>query len=227
MNKSIIATLIALTSATAFVSNAEEAVNYGDPTASFTTLGVSASNDNIQLNSMMGVGSNIYQLDIGRHNDSGDYNYRGRFFHVTEGLGYSADIIGDKDTTTGLAGIIYKMQLTDNISVFPMASVGYTSTKKDDIETADIGTNANDDTSLGQAGIYAMYGFDAGHWVYVNPKTTYKVEQKEFINQIEVGAGFMVADNISVGTKVEFTAKNAELGMKEDTVAWVQANIYF
>lgn len=233
IKKTTMAILIALASGSAFAEKQnEENINYGDPTASFSTVGVSASKDSTQLNGMMGFGSNIFLLDLGRDNKSGDLNYRGKYFHVTEGLGYSVDIIGSEksaegsnassNSNTALAGLIYKMQLTDNISIFPMASVGYTQTKfKYQNNTK------SESSALGQVGLYAMYGFDAGHWVYINPKSTYNVKQKEFIHQVEIGAGLMVLDNASIGTKIEYTAKNTELKTKEDTVAWLQGNIYF
>lgn len=220
------AILLAISS-TAFAATAAEQaeeVNYGDPTASFSTVGTSVSENTTQLNGMMGLGSNIFSLDLGVANkdngntEKGDLSYRGRYFHVTDGLGYSVDILGDKDNTTALAGAIYKFQVTDNISIFPMLSAGYTNTK------APKGGDESE-SALGQAGIYAMYGFDAGHWIYANPKSTYHVESKEFINQLEVGGGYMVLDNVSIGAKLEHTAKVGE--RPEDTVGWIQANIYF
>ncbi|MFA0605666.1 hypothetical protein AB4666_12930, partial [Vibrio amylolyticus] len=87
--------------------------------------------------------------------------------------------------------------------------------------------NKVSESGLGQAGVYAMYGFDAGHWVYANPKTTYNVKSKEFLNQVEVGGGFMVLDNASIGAKLEYTAENKKLNVKNDSVAWLQANVYF
>lgn len=227
MKRSTIAVLITLASGSAFAEmQDEESINYGDPTASFSTVGLSASKDSTQLNGMIGFGSNIFSLDLGRENKSGDLNYRGRYFHVTEGLGYSVDIIGSEKSfadhtnksNTALAGLIYKMQLTDNISMFPMVSAGYMQTKSQ---------GDKKESGLGQVGLYAMYGFDAGHWIYVNPKTTYNMKQKEFINQVEIGGGLMVLDNASIGTKIDYTAKNSKLNMKEDTVAWFQANVYF
>ena len=218
---------------------AQEEINYGDPTASFSTLGVSASKDHTQLNGMYGAGSNIFQLDLGVKNKtdekgkSGDVNYRGRYFHVTDGLGYSVDVLGgqtnlqngDKSTsTTVLAGLIYKFQVTDNISVFPMASLGYT---RSDLEPK-VGQDAKSTDTLLQGGLYAMYGFDDGHWVYVNPKVTHMRKANANLAQIEAGGGFMVAEKVSVGAKVEYTAKNTKLNMdKDDTVAWLQANYYF
>ncbi|MFA0605667.1 hypothetical protein [Vibrio amylolyticus] len=230
MKKSAIAILIALTTGSAFAETEKtEDVNYGDPTASFTTVGVSASDKTTQLNGMIGLGSNIFQLDLGRSNKEGDLSYRGRYFHVTDGLGYSLDVLGSENTIEGqkdketsntvLAGFIYKIKATDNISVFPMLSAGYTKT--------DIKNNKVSESGLGQAGVYAMYGFDAGHWVYANPKTTYNVKSKEFLNQVELGGGFMVLDNASIGAKLEYTAENKKLNVKNDSVAWLQANVYF
>ena len=51
-----------------------------------------------------------------------------------------------------------------------------------------------------------MYGFDAGHWVYVNPKATYIAAVKDTVTQVKIGGGLMTED---------------------DTATWVQANIYF
>ncbi|OAN10994.1 hypothetical protein A3K86_18635 [Photobacterium jeanii] len=241
MKKAILATtatlLMAALSTGAMAE--EENVNYGDPTASFSTLGVSASENHTQLNGMYGAGSNIFQLDLGFKNKTndkgkaGDVNYRGRYFHVTDGLGYSVDVLGgvnnfengDKSTSnTVLAGLIYKFQVTDNISVFPMASMGYTRSDMNPKTGADSKTT----DTLFQGGVYAMYGFDDGHWVYVNPKVTHMRKANTNVAQVEAGGGFMVAEKVSVGAKVEYTAKNDKLGMKkDDTVGWLQANYYF
>ncbi|MDN2480847.1 hypothetical protein [Vibrio agarivorans] len=198
-----------------------ETVNYGDPTASFSSLGVSGTEGKFQVNGMVGLGKHIFQLDLGYDKDTDKGNYRGRYFHVTEGLGYSVDVLGDKDSTTGLAGVIYKMDITDNISLFPMASVGYTSAKDD--------KGAKSESALAQAGLYGMYAFDSGHWVYANPKATYHEQSKEWLPQFEVGAGYMIMDNASIGTKVEYTAESSKKGLvkESDTVAWLQANYYF
>ncbi|WP_047043294.1 hypothetical protein [Vibrio mexicanus] len=243
MKKSLLALMLASVSVGALANDtpAQEEVNYGDPTASFSTVGISGAQDKGQLNLMYGAGSNIFQLDLGfdrtkdaegKRPESKDvFNYRGRYFHVTEGLGYSVDVLGGADKTTVLGGAIYKMPLTDNITVFPMLSAGYTASKD--------GKNAvglEKDSALAQAGIYGMYGFDGGHWLYANPKSTYHAEGETFTNQIEVGGGYMVADRISVGFKVEHTAKikgseKNGLGIgndtKADTVTWLQANYYF
>lgn len=221
----VVLSLTALLSTNAvFATEAvKEEVNYGDPTASFSTLGLSANEDVTQLNGMMGVGSNIYSFDLNRNNHSGDLSGRVRYFHVTDGLGYSVDVIGDADNQTVLGGLIYKFKINDNISIFPMLSAGGMQTKR---------PNENDKydrSSLVQAGVFAMYGFDDGHWIYANPKTTYHVKDKQFINQVEVGGGFMLFDNVSIGAKVEYTAeRTTDLGiLKADTVTWLQANYYF
>ncbi len=206
----------------------EKQVNYGDPTASFTSVGVSASEDVTQINGMMGVDSNIYQLDVNRHNKTGDLSGRGRFFHVTDGLGYSVDLVGDENNQTLLGGLIYKWKVNDNISVFPMLSVGATQSKQfDDNGKA---TKKYDSSGLVQAGVYAMYGFDSGHWVYANPKSTYHQKSEAFINQVEVGGGYMLLDNVSIGAKVEYTdAYKDKWGhkTKADSVGWIQLNYYF
>ncbi|UPQ89517.1 hypothetical protein [Vibrio sinaloensis] len=243
MKRSLLALLLAGISAGAMANQAPEQqeVNYGDPTASFSTVGISGTQDKGQVNMMYGAGANIFQLDLGFDNtkdadgkrpDSKDaFNYRGRYFHVTDGLGYSVDVMGSADSTTVLGGAIYKFTVTDNVMVFPMLSAGYSASKDGKNK---IGLEK--DSAIAQAGLYAMYGFDSGHWLYANPKTTYHVEGQEFTNQVEVGGGYMLTDNISVGFKVEHTGKikgtvKNGLGVgkdkKEDTVTWLQANYYF
>ncbi|MEX0334984.1 hypothetical protein [Vibrio tubiashii] len=243
MKKSLIALLLAGVSVGVLANEnpAQEEVNYGDPTASFSTVGVSGAQDKGQLNMMYGAGSNIFQLDLGfdntknalgqRPSSKDAFNYRGRYFHVSDGLGYSVDVLGGADNTTVLGGAIYKMQMTDNITIFPMLSAGYSASKDGKNKTG-----LKKDSSLVQAGVYGMYGFDGGHWLYANPKSTYHTEGKTFINQIEVGGGYMVADKVSVGFKVEHTgeikgttANGIGNGgkIKSDTVTWLQANYYF
>ncbi|GAM78184.1 hypothetical protein JCM19241_4889 [Vibrio ishigakensis] len=65
--------------------------------------------------------------------------------------------------------------------------------------------------------------------VYANPKATYHEQSKEWIPQIEVGGGYMILDNASIGAKIEYTGESTKKNLvnKEDTVAWLQANYYF
>ncbi|WP_095498625.1 hypothetical protein [Paraferrimonas haliotis] len=267
LNSKILAASVVLAlSSTAVMANEESKdVNYGDPTASFSTLGVSASKDATQINGMYGAGANIFQLDVTRQNKSGEFSGRGRYFRVTDGLGFSVDVLGDKHSRTALGGLIYKFQVTDNIMIFPMLSAGATSAKGihavpelpelPDGPTPELpelpipelpihnpqpelyGNNAKADGStkwetqgLVQAGVYAMYAFDAGHWLYANPKSTYLFKAKEYVNQVEVGGGFMIAPQASIGFKVEHTMDTKDaIGnkVKADTVTWLQANYYF
>lgn len=185
-------------------------------------LGVSRSGDATQINGMLGMGNNIFQLDLGladkkTYDDKLDYNYRARYFHVTDGLGVSVDVLGDRNSTTALAGLIYKFQVTDNVMLFPMFSVGRTSADEVGKETFK--------STVYQAGLYGMYAFDAGHWLYANPKSTYVQQTKEWVPQVEIGGGYMVSDVVSVGFKVEHTAETKYL--KKDTTGWLQANYYF
>lgn len=244
MNKSIVA--IALSSLAFGAAAAHEApqenINYGDPTASFSTLGASRSNNATQINGMYGAGSNIFQLDLTRADKSGDISYRGRYFHVTDGLGYSVDVIGDKDSTAALGGIIYKIPLTDNVSIFPMLSAGVI--KEKDTYTTKVvrdgkggyalnTTKNNNGDTLIQGGLFALYAFDAGHWLYANPKVTRTFDAKATIPQIELGGGYMVTESVSVGFKIEHTGKfdsgkgAQRVAVKADTVSWFQANYYF
>ncbi|MDO6762601.1 hypothetical protein [Agarivorans sp. 1_MG-2023] len=70
-----------------------------------------------------------------------------------------------------------------------------------------------------------MYAFDDGQCLYANPKATYVSRAKDYIPQVEVGDGYMVLDNVSVGFKVEHTADSKV--SKKDTVGWLQASMYF
>ncbi|MCG9788446.1 hypothetical protein L1D61_14845 [Vibrio mediterranei] len=210
------------------VSIRAEDINYGDPTASFSSVGVSRSADTTQVNAMYGFGSNIFMGGI-NVSDRGDTTARGRFFHVTDGLGYSVDVIGTKDSLLAVGGIIYKMELTNNIMVFPMLSAGVTSV---DVQYTTHNGHWGDTTykqiesdNLIQPGIYAMYAFDSGHWLYANPKSTYLTKAKEWVTQAEVGGGYMISDNASVGFKVDFTAESKLTDA--NTVGWLQANYYF
>ncbi|GAL26095.1 hypothetical protein JCM19239_4950 [Vibrio variabilis] len=245
MKKTILGMALCALTAGAWASNSTHAeaeeVNYGDPTASFSTLGVSRTNNATQINGMYGAGSNIFQLDVTRA-DNGDLSGRGRYFHVTDGLGYSVDILGDKDTATVLGGMIYKFQVSDNVMLFPMLSAGVSkakSTTRTDVVLDNRGeptvktTKYNNDDTLLQGGLYALYAFDAGHWLYANPKVTRTFNGKATIPQIEIGGGYMVTDSASVGFKVEHTGKfdttsnGYRQAIAQDTVSWLQANYYF
>ncbi|MDO6762595.1 hypothetical protein [Agarivorans sp. 1_MG-2023] len=232
MKKTILAVAILtlpLTVLAEQTSEAETDINYGDPTATFSSLGVSRSNDRTQINSTFGWGAgHMIFADLGAADKKDadnkvDFDYRLRYFKVNDGLGYSVDVMGDRNTTTALVGGMYKFDITPNISLFPMLYAGKMSSKidmpiKDSTETFK-------DSNLVQGGLYAMYAFDDGHWLYANPKATYVSRAKDFIPQIEVGGGYMVLDNVSVGFKVEHTADSKV--SKKDTVGWLQASMYF
>ena len=64
--KVAIATVITATTFGAFANEKAEDVNYGEPTASFSTVGVSRADGQTQLNTMMGFdGGHIISADIG------------------------------------------------------------------------------------------------------------------------------------------------------------------
>jgi hypothetical protein len=212
----------------------ENDVNYGDPTASFSTLGVSRSDNSTMLNFQAGFGSNIFQIDYGFNdkflskdqNKEGNQNYRARAFHVTDGLGFSATIVGShnaNETKSDAAFVcaLYKFELTDNILLFPMLDFGrsYGKVRNNNGELVDNNSN------IVQPGLYAMYAFDEGHWLYANPKAQYNVTAKEWIPQAEIGGGYMVSDSISVGFRLDHTGESKI--SKQDTKFMIQANYYF
>ncbi|WP_406609293.1 hypothetical protein [Agarivorans sp. JK6] len=232
MKKTILAISLAAISSGVMAAQTAEAkadVNYGDPTATFSSLGISRSNERTQLNGTYGWGAgNMIFADLGaadKKDQQGkiDFDYRVRYFKVNDGLGYSVDVVGDRNTTTALVGGMYKFDITKNISLFPMLYGGYMKSKldmpiKDSSETFK-------DSSLVQGGLYAMYAFDDGHWLYANPKATYVSRAKDFVPQIEVGGGYMINSNVSVGFKIDHTAESKI--SKKDTVGWLQASVYF
>ncbi|BEU04357.1 hypothetical protein OAG1_31570 [Agarivorans sp. OAG1] len=227
-----LAAFISLISCTALADSSltpQDEVNYGDPTATYSSFGLSRSSERTQLNSTFGWGAgNMIFADLGaadKKDEQGkiDFDYRVRYFKVNDGLGYSVDVVGDRNTTTALVGGMYKFDITKNISLFPMLYGGYMKSKldmpiKDSNETFK-------DSSLVQGGLYAMYAFDDGHWLYANPKATYVSRAKDFVPQIEVGGGYMINSNMSVGFKVDHTAESKI--SKKDTVGWLQASVYF
>ncbi len=230
------ALLLASLGAVAF-AHADEDVNYGDPTASFTMAGASVQENGYQFNGMYGAGSHILQADLGATTKKGEegINGRGRYFYVTDGLGYSVDMIANRadnftdgavNTTMALGGAIYKIGLTDNIMVFPMLSAG--------AMQADVAGVKSYNSSLVQAGVYAMYAFNAGHWLYANPKVTTTFDE-DFNNaaghsgsaaEIEVGGGYMIGAASSVGFKLEHSFA-ASSKLKDNTTAWIQGSLYF
>ncbi|USD67854.1 porin family protein [Vibrio sp. SCSIO 43136] len=219
--------LIAVLSAPAFAEEAQD-VNYGDPTASYTGLGMSRGADATQFNGIYGMGSHIFTADVtvaDKKDDlTGQVSARGRYFHVTEGLGYSLDIIGNKAMTGAIAGAMYKFQVTPNIMLFPMAGIGYAAT-----EFTYEDTKVSESSMMNQVGAYAMYAFDNGNWVYANPRTTYINEAKTRFNEVTLGGGMMIAPQASLGLKVEHVLNDTALKMdkKDATSVWVNANYYF
>ncbi|MCJ2377185.1 hypothetical protein LNL84_10125 [Vibrio sp. ZSDZ34] len=225
-------TVLSLSSVSAQSLDTDE-VNYGDPTASFSTLGASRGENSTMLNFQAGFGANIFQIDYGFNdkslskdpNKEGSQNYRARAFHVTEGLGFSATVVGsqnadDTKSDAVFVGALYKFELTDNILLFPMLDAGRSyGTVRHNGELIDNNSN------IVQPGLYAMYAFDDGHWLYANPKAQYNVAAKEWVPQAEIGGGYMVSDSISVGFRLDHTGESKIT--KEDTKLMIQGNYYF
>ena len=221
---------------------AQEDVNYGDPMASFKTLGVSLSpnKDAMQINTMAGFGSNIYRLDVTAEKQG--YNYRGRYFHITDGLGYSLDIMGsdyktdgNRDTSnTVLAGVMTKWEVTDQFWVFPMLSAGYQAGDKSY-------SNEKVDTGVARAGAYIMYAFEAGHWLYAEPSITHQFKDPRDAsyhrydrNQlaIDIGGGYMLNEWSAAEFKVEHSVGNAtqrQRGdrVKDETTGWLKYSVFW
>ncbi|USD67073.1 hypothetical protein [Vibrio sp. SCSIO 43136] len=204
-------------------------VNYGDPTASYTGLGLSRTSDKTQFNAIYGLGTHIFTADITVLDDKdpvtdGQVSARGRYFYLSDGLGYSLDIIGDNVSIGAIAGLMYKMQVTKNILVFPMAGIGYGAA-----ELSLDKPSVSEDSMMNQFGIYGMYAFDSGNWVYANPKTTYINDFKTRYNELEIGGGVMIMPQASLGVKIEQILNFDSVGVEsgDATQVWVNANYYF
>lgn len=188
-------------------SNTTTQVNYGDPTASYKGVGVSKDRESYRLSGVYGDDDgNIGSAELGKNTKKNIVDYRVRYFKVSKaGDGISLDIIGNDSKSTksigALAGYLHKFDVNANIIVVPMLSVGKIFTT-DYIE----GKKYKANSIIAQPGIYTMYGFDSGHWVYANPKSTYVQESKKWKNEIEIGAGYMLTDNSSVGIKYEYSS---------------------
>jgi hypothetical protein len=199
-------------------NSATQQVNYGDPTASYKGVGFSRDKESYKLSGVYGDDDgNIGSAEIGKNTKKNIVDYRIRYFKVSDaGDGVSLDVIGSNGKSTKslglLAGYLHKFNVTPNIIVAPMLSVG---------KVFATNSSANEKVKMNsivaQPGIYAMYGFDAGHWLYANPKSTYVQHLKEWNSEIEVGAGYMLTDRSSLGVKYEYSSF---LNKKEDNTSF-------
>ncbi|MCY9871152.1 hypothetical protein [Vibrio barjaei] len=233
-----------------FASEENNGVNYGDPTAVFKNFGVSHNGDGaIQTNLVYGQGKNVFQLDLtAQYRDrAGTENlgtkgmgYRARYFRVNDGLGFSMDVIGshnqNADSTTAVGGVIYKINLTDRFSVFPMLSVGgMTSKAKAD--------NQSYTSGIIQPALYALYAFDEGHWLYANPRYTHYTDTPSNVNDyykydqdmldIELGGGYMLNEWSAAEFKIEHKVRNDTQKQhghylnRDDTISWLKYSIFW
>ncbi|CAM4136318.1 hypothetical protein [Vibrio agarivorans] len=216
----------------------EEKVNYGDPTASYTGLGLERAGSNSKVTGVWGMGEHIITGEVGYHHRDKNVNFRGRYFNIDRdtNFGWSVDAMGHKakkdgvsdSSLVGLVGGLYKWQATDNIIIAPMLYAGYGSLSVEGKQDGDKKKYSRS-SGLIQTGVYGMYGFEAGHWLYANPKTTYienapMKASERFQNEIELGAGFMVSDNQSLGVKYTVS----KLGSKKtETQGAVNYYLYF
>lgn len=225
----------------------EEDINYGDPMASFKTVGISAGNEGAQLNTMAGFGSNIFQLDVTLKDTKQDkgYSYRGRYFHITDGLGYSLDIMGgeSKDKASSatdrnqmvLAGLMTKWAVTDQFWVFPMVSVGHSMAEKDY-------SKEEVNTEVARAGAYVMYAFEAGHWLFAEPSITHSFRDPKNVsydtydrNQVavDIGGGYMLNEWSAAEFKIEHSFGNATryerngMRTRDKTIGWLKYSIFW
>ncbi|GLP96036.1 hypothetical protein [Paraferrimonas sedimenticola] len=238
---------LALLSANALAEEKKEDINYGDPTAVYKSVGVSVSNSNaVQGNLIYGAGKNVVMADLtSQYKDAkkGDgskgINYRARYFYVNDGLGASVDLIGTHnqniDSTQAVAGLMYKMQITDNFMFFPMLNAGVQQDKYK------IPGSETYQTGIIQPAFFAMYAFDEGHWLYLNPRYTIATNKREEVLegdkfdagtlQIELGGGYMLNEWSALEVKVEHTVANKTVTLgqkqKDDTVGWLKYSIYF
>lgn len=246
MKKSILSLALVAAGAIAADVTAED-VNYGDPMASFKTVGISAGEHGAQVNTMVGLGSNIFQLDVtlGDANSRDSYNYRGRYFHITDGLGYSLDIMGgeskQKDSANAdrnqmvLAGLMTKMEITEQFWVFPMVSAGHSSASNNY-------SSEKTDTAVARAGAYVMYAFEAGHWLYAEPSITHSFDSPKNAtyanydrNQVavDIGGGYMLNEWSAAEFKVEHSfgndtkRENGDRRLKDNTVGWLKYSIFW
>lgn len=205
---------------TTYVRDAD--VNYGDPTASYRGVGVQATDDAVTLSGVFGTGEHIASVD-GTFAKGDNFSYRARYFNVDQvnGFGVSFDVLGskgkDSESLAGLVGVVQKFEVTPQFLVVPMLSAGYGRMSVD----VDDKFTVSETSFIAQPGIYFMYGFEAGHWLYANPKATYVKEMKEWTNELELGGGYMIRDDMSMGFKYEVSRFQGNTDQK----AW--ANIYY
>lgn len=198
-------------------------VNYGDPTASYRGIGIQQTNDATMVSGVFGTGQHIGQLE-GTFGEGHAFSYRARYFNVDQasGFGVSFDLLGHHDDQTdalgGLVGVVQKFEVTPNIMVVPMLAAGYA-----EASLMLKQTEITADSVVVQPGVYIMYGFDAGHWLYANPKSTYVHELKKASAELEIGGGYMVLENASVGFKYDLSHFQG----KTDHKGWVNAYYYF
>ncbi len=119
--------------------------------------------------------------------------------------------------------------------IFPMMGVGKTQVNNK------IGRADESSSNIVQPGVYAMYAFDAGHWLYANPKMTHTLSKPNGFGakdkydantwEVELGGGYMINDWSSAEFKIEHkfannTSINGVKG-KDDTTAWIKYAIYW
>ncbi|MGV2986584.1 hypothetical protein ACE1OE_02985 [Vibrio sp. E150_011] len=204
MKKSILAITLAAISMNVFSADNNEAEqqNYGDPTTIYTMLGGSFSENSAQANVTIGGGQNLFFGDLGIDKDN-TVDYRFRYFRLNEAgnAGWSIETLGDDNINTVMAGGVYKFEISDHFSLFPML-YGGAMTSKHAIGSKDGSISSFKDSTVLNGGLYALYAFDEGHWLYANPRAHYVHEARETIPQLEIGGGYMVNDDISVGFRV-------------------------
>lgn len=238
MKKAVLASVMAATLATPALADQAQSSNqnYGDPTNAYTGLSVGQSfNGDRDVMAQAGFkalgGNNILLAELGsisERNISGSkpLSIRARYFYIHQtGLGFNLDYKSagndndyDWKTSTLVAGVNYKFDVTDQFLVMPMLNFG----------RADVAINGlvSEKSDVTQAGAYFMYGFQAGHWVYANPTYTYLSEPRDYMTALEVGAGIMLTSNTSMGLKNE-TQFSGGMNDKTENRTTIQASIYF
>lgn len=182
------------------------------------SLGVAVSDTASQINfsgnhhtHVLSGGVNLYQ--------SGIVRARSRYFNFQEGLGYTADLILDKDFWVATAGVMYNWSVTEKLRISPMLTAGYNPYRDATVISGEAGTG------IMQPGIFISYQTGNSRW-FANPKSTYFYQDKTWVNQVEMGVDFGFGEAVSVGLKVDFTDAS-QLTADGSTTSWLRANYKF
>jgi len=208
-NMKIIIKCLAVSLSAIFISTVSAAskenrinwIDFSDPTAIYTSAGMSGGNEGVDIYATFGsyLGGQFKQkLTIEAKHDLEYYNVNYLALNTVTNTGFlvdtswSRDILGVKDVNDSAVGIIKKLPLMNNhLNIYPSMKLGFL--WGDEIKS----------TTYVEVDAAVRYSFDRALWVGITPSYRYAMQGIEIRDwKTSIDVGFQFANGFAVAAHV-------------------------